>query len=251
MGRTGDTEPNEDRISIECNSCGGETWHRLLYTHSKKIPVIEVEQAGPDETAQSQIGEVEERWELFQCLGCDSMTVRIGREDFDEEIMYFTYLPDRSSWQHKARQYRAIPHQIKKIYLEVITAFDRRMPVLCSGGLRALLEGICRDRGIERGITDGGQVKDTLEGKINALVSIVPENIVKNLHSVRFFGNTALHELDAPDRNELELAITVMEDIMNVIYDLDYQADQLSQRAARREKSRRAVKKPKKPRGMI
>jgi hypothetical protein len=229
----------EDRIPIDCNSCVGDTWHRLLFRQSIKIPVIEEEEIGPEEVAQNTIGEVEERWELLQCLGCDSFTVRIGKEDFDDGRMYLTYLPDRLSWQRKAREYRTIPDLIKRIYVEVVTAFNTGMPILCAGGMRALLEGMCKDKGIGKGMTSSGKVKDNLEGKINGLVKIVPENIVKNLHSVRFFGNKALHELGVPESDELDLALTVMEDIMTVVYDLDYQADLLNRRAARYKKSRR------------
>jgi hypothetical protein len=247
MTRKSKPDLNDDRMAVECNSCGGETWHRLLYTQSIKIPVIEEEQVGPDEYAQSKIGEVEERWDLFQCLGCDSMTVRIAKEDFDEGVTYLTYLPERLSWQRKSRVYRMIPDHIQKIYVEVVTAFNKGMLILCAGGMRALLEGICNDKGIERGMTKSGQVRDTLEGKINGLTTIVPENIVNNLHSVRFFGNNALHELDVPSRDEIDLAIIVMEDIMNVIYDLNYQADLLSRKATRFKKSRRVMKKRKRP----
>ena len=236
-------QANEDRIAIECNSCCGDTWHRLLYKHSIKIPVIEEEQTGPEEFEQSTIGHVEERWELFQCLGCDSLTVRIGKEDFDDGRTYLTFLPDRLSWQRKSRDYRTIPSHIHKIYAEVVTAFNRGMPMLCAGGLRALLEGICKDKGIDKGMTKSGKVRDTLEGKINGLVKIVPQNITQNLHSVRFFGNKALHELGVPERDELDLALTVMEDIMNVVYDLDYQADLLNRKAVRYRKTLRARKK--------
>jgi len=245
-------QPKEaERIAIDCNSCSGDTWHRLLYKHSIKIPVIEEEVIGPEEFAQTTIGEVEERWELFQCLGCDSFTVRIGKEDFDDGRMYLTFLPDRLSWQRKAREYRTIPDIINRIYVEVVNAFNRGMPILCAGGLRALLEGICKDKGIRKGMTSSGKVKDNLEGKINGLVKIVPENIVKNLHSVRFFGNKALHELGVPERDELDLALTVMEDIMNVVYDLNYQADLLNRKAARYKKSRRKATSRKKAQALI
>lgn len=247
MRKKNKIKTSNERLAVECNSCGGDTWHHLLYTRSIMIPVIEEEQIGPDEIAQSKIGEVEERWELFQCLGCDSITVKIGKEDFDDGIMYLTYLPERASYQRQKRQYRAIPDEIQKIYVEVVSAFNIRAPILCAGGLRALLEGICKDKGIERGTTESGQVRATLEGKINGLVAIVPKNIAENLHSVRFFGNLAMHELDVPSRDELDLAITVMEDVMNVIYDLDYQADLLNRKADRLKKSRRAVRVSKKP----
>ncbi|MEX2029353.1 MAG: DUF4145 domain-containing protein [Anaerolineales bacterium] len=192
------------------------------------IPVIEVEETGPDEISRTKVGELEERWELFQCLACDSITVRVGREDVDEGIMYFTFHPERLSWQRKPRQYQKIPANVRSIYMETIEALNRQMPLLCAAGLRALIEAICKGKGIDRGMTSSGQVRDTLEGMINGLTRVVPEGIVANLHPIRFLGNNALHELAVPDRDDLDLTLTVLEDIMNIVYDLDYRADLLA-----------------------
>ena len=99
-----------------------------------------------------------------------------------------------------------------------------------------MLEGICVNKGIERGMTASGQIKETLEGKINGLETIVPANIVKNLHGLRFLGNQALHELEVSPKSDLELALTVIEDILNVVYDLDYKAGVLHKNMQRRKK---------------
>ena len=40
-------------------------------------------------------------------------------------------------------------------------------------------------------------------------------------------GNDALHELTAPKRAEVELAIGVIEDLLNFFYELDYKASRL------------------------
>lgn len=54
--------------------------------------------------------------------------------------------------------------------------------------------------------------------------SLLPVNIVRNLHGFRFIGNRAVHELEAPDKSELGLAIDVIEDLLNFLYSLDYKA---------------------------
>src|SRR6266403_2687121 len=73
----------------------------------------------------------------------------------------------------------------------------------------------------------------TLEGQINSLGSIVPVGIVRNLHSFRFLGNKALHRLAEPTRDDLGLALRVIEDLLNVIYDLDYRAQRLYEKATK------------------
>jgi hypothetical protein len=61
------------------------------------------------------------------------------------------------------------------------------------------------------------------------MVSIpLPQSIVTNLHSLRFIGNEAAHELAAPAEEELRLAIEICEDLLNYLYELDYKAHQLT-----------------------
>jgi hypothetical protein len=77
------------------------------------------------------------------------------------------------------------------------------------------LEGICAEKGIE------GR---NLHTKIDGLKVYLPANIVDSLHRFRFVGNEAAHELQAPTEAELRLAIEVMEDLLNFLYELDYKA---------------------------
>jgi hypothetical protein len=50
---------------------------------------------------------------------------------------------------------------------------------------------------------------------------------VANLANFQFLGNQALHELKEPDKQDLALAIEVVEDILNVVYELDYKSARL------------------------
>jgi len=52
-------------------------------------------------------------------------------------------------------------------------------------------------------------------------------------------GNEAVHELAAPKPAELALAISVIEDLLNFFYELDYKASQL--------REMRRTKKPRPP----
>lgn len=62
------------------------------------------------------------------------------------------------------------------------------------------------------------------------LRTIYSQTIVANLHGFRFMGNIALHELAAPKKDDLKVAIEVSEDLLNFLYELDYKASLLPQK---------------------
>lgn len=177
--------------------------------------------------------EVTEYWEVLQCLGCENVTIRVKTDNdwgYPSECRFY---PERTSKHHKTKHYMKLPDNLRKLYTEVVNAFNTDSLFLCTSGIRALLEGLCEDNGITEGPNQRGQTSKTLEGKINGLATIVPAGIVKNLHGLRFLGNQALHKLEVPTKADLELAMTVLEDILNVVYDLNYKSEQMYQRATR------------------
>src|SRR5207247_2518070 len=125
----------------------------------------------PEDYAEMVIDFADADWEIWQCRGCEEVT-------FKEEI---------------------------------VKTFNDGAYVLCAGGLRALLEGICVDQGVTSGPTARGANSSNLEGKINGLKTLpnVPAAIVDSLHGFRFLGNTALHRLSRPPAEDLAMAIEV------------------------------------------
>ncbi len=127
-------------------------------------------------------------------------------------------MPQRTDLLLQRKFFRQLPKKLDKIYRETIGAFNNHLFVLCAAGLRTLIEGICDDKNMKG---------KNLEDKINNLVGILPANIVASLHSFRFIGNEALHELTTPNPDDLQLAIEVSEDLLNFLYELDYKASLL------------------------
>ena len=68
----------------------------------------------------------------------------------------------------------------------------------------------------------------TLEKQIDGLKKILPENIVNNIHSLRFMGNQAAHELEPPSGYDLVVALEICEDLLNYLYELDYKTSRLA-----------------------
>ena len=198
------------RKRIFCNKCKGETYHMVVCDH-----------------ADEYFGEA--HWEktvyrLWICAGCESATLEEcwttnGYEDEKGRQLYESnYSPKRTEHDVTGKHFLQLPKKLDAIYRETIQAFNDQLYVLCAAGLRTLIEGICEDR----------QLKGrNLEDKINALVTVLPQNIVTGLHGFRFMGNDALHQITAPKPEDLRLAIEISEDLLNFLYELDYKARRL------------------------
>lgn len=197
---------------LYCNCCRGETNHIQRGIHS-----INEE---PDDDGNRG----ETTYVLWTCAGCDTGMMETElRYVLKNEgpVCSSAYDPPRSRDDLRAKVFRKIPPKLRTIYAQTIKAFNHKLWVLCAAGLRALIEGICADKGLS------GR---NLEQKINALEGHLPKAIVANLHSFRFMGNQAVHELTAPKRDELKIAIDVIEDLLNFLYDLDYKASLLAKK---------------------
>ncbi len=206
-----------------CNTCKVETHHELKAVHSRHY-----QEVVDEHTPFPQVV----FWERYQyrfwiCRGCDTAILEEaytneGMFDYDGKgIWESTLHPKRARRDWPPKRFRQLDAKLASIYREVIESFNAELNILCAVGLRALLEGICADKGIT--------VKG-IQQKIDKLVQYLPSNIVENLHGFRFMGNEAAHELQAPERGELQLAIEVMEDLLNFLYELDYKARRLSKK---------------------
>jgi len=209
-------DPEDQVEKYFCNACQRTTRHVQRAVHEKTY-----EDPQSDQWAHCT-------WALWECLGCEQVMATRSwvSEDIDprtgELLPSVSFHPPRSSHLAKKKHYQSIPHQLDSIYSEVIQTFNIGAHILCAAGLRALLEAICVDR--EPSLA-GPKIR--LPQKIDALKSSVPEKIVQNLHGFRFLGDKALHELEPPKPKELALAMEVIEDVLNVVYELDYKSGRL------------------------
>ena len=185
---------------LYCNKCKGETHHELKAVHPRDY--YETQGQPPNEELVF--------WEKFECrfwvcCGCDVATLEeaytnIGMIDphTDDQVWESILYPKRATGDLSQKRFRQLSKKLSAIYREVVESFNGDLNISCTIGLRALLEGICADKGVTG--------KD-LYHKIDGLQAHLPSNIVESLHSFRFMGNVAAHELQAPQRNELQLAI--------------------------------------------
>lgn len=132
--------------------------------------------------------------------------------DIETEQIYgeYHYAPKSRQADHKPQEFKKVPKKLRLMYNEVIIAFNDKLPILCAIGIRALLEGICAAQNIPG---------NTLKNKVDGLSTILEQEISDNLHSIRFLGNIAAHELEEPTKEEVSLAIEVCEMILILFYE--------------------------------
>jgi hypothetical protein len=217
--------PPPDNKDIFCNGCNKETLHefkgnslREYYSHD------EMSLLGEIKTVEA----LENR--LYVCAGCGKGVLEeistiftfdindVYPIEVPEELCFYTYYPPSTEGFLKGKNFQFIPIKLQNIYTETIQAYNNETFILCAVGIRAVIEGICADKGIKG---------KNLEDKINRLVFHIQEKYVQDLHTIRFLGNDAAHELETPQEDELKLAIEICESLMDYLYELDYKSNKL------------------------
>ncbi|MGO9528708.1 MAG: DUF4145 domain-containing protein [Verrucomicrobiia bacterium] len=127
--------------------------------------------------------------------------------------------PARTEGSVPVRNYANLPGTIANVYYETVFAHHHSLYLLCAFGLRSVIEAICADQKI---------AGKNLEEKIDGLERLLPGATAKKLHILRFIGNRAAHEFKEPSPDALRLGIEICEDMLNLLYELDYKASKLA-----------------------
>jgi hypothetical protein len=210
-----------------CSTCSRPTNQKVL--KEEEIKNHEEETGWWDDTS----------YQIIQCMGCDTISFRklyndIAYQQYHEEGTTTQELyPKRGAHSRPIKAYRNLPIDIKKVYQETIDAYNNNLTLLCSVGIRAMLEGICIDKTITDGLftnSAGKTIKSkNLDGKIYGLATkghLTSAN-AEILHELRFLGNAAVHELSTPILDELNLALDIIELVIDNIYEVKHKAQKL------------------------
>jgi len=225
-------------IKIYCNmkstclKCNIETNHEVIHEIEEET-VIEEESWWE-----------EYRYQLVKCNGCDTVSFRKLYNDAEREYHFSDYAGGEPTWNVETFPKRILeskdvyylkdlPLSVDKIYSETVGSFYNDFSILCSIGLRSLIEGICKDKNISQGIVIDRKGKKrtskNLDGKIQGLVDggFLTSNHADTLHEIRFLGNNSVHELYEPSKDELKLAFDIVHQTLKNLYELRVLAKKL------------------------
>lgn len=161
---------------------------------------------------------------IVQCKGCDEISFRY--EFHDIEGGYPSYDPYRGEyWEApitietfpKVSKYKLIegcefvPEAIYKTYKQTLSAYQEEATILAGIGFRAIIEAICSDQNVK---------ENNLQQSISKLYSsgILSKHDSNLLHSIRFLGNDAAHEIKEPTKGQLDTALKIIEHLLISLY---------------------------------
>ena len=215
-------ETQNKEYRLPCAKCLGETRHRVLQSVDVSGEILEEGYQWGD------------NYQIVQCQGCDSVSFRKCHSDsedffYDEEVEDLRYVetielyPNRVAGRHKLRQVHFLPSAVSRIYGETHSALGNKQPIFAGIGIRALIETVCKEKAAS-GLN--------LEEKIDDLVSngLMTKTGAETLHSMRILGNQAAHEVKPHSEETLNLAMDVVEHMLNDVYILPAATSKLPKR---------------------
>ncbi|MFD5020855.1 DUF4145 domain-containing protein [Paenibacillus sp. NPDC058367] len=235
---------DKKHAKVYCKSCQGERNHESI--------------AEPYERRSTHGDDIQwrESYYIAKCMGCETVAFikQYGDEDMWEEnefgerdyITEYTVYPEKPESGSSLygslnllspKEFEEIPDDLLELYDQIIQVYNLKFHLLASFGLRTLIEAICKEVGVLGGTlfdkenkvakvkNDGITVcsSNSLEGKIYGLYE--GEYILWKhaliLQKVRDVGNTAAHEIKTPSRKTVKDSISIVEKVLEDIYDLD------------------------------
>jgi len=208
------------KMKLHCNNCNHSTNHKILM-ETKEREIIK-------EPYDLKILELwlDIKLQALKCESCDEISFRkasIWCEDINPDTLGNPNIPHPNSFKN-------VPSNIVGLYTEIIESYNNEIYTLCAAGLRAIIEGICEERGVKKGKYEykdsTGKViqkmTKNLQGKINGLYEkgLITKAHSNILHEQRILGNEALHQLEQPSKEELINAIQIINLTMDNIYNL-------------------------------
>lgn len=206
-------EVTQDRYAgtqakVACKSCARDTNHAVLKS---------IEESGTEQISW----DIEFHWattyQIIQCQGCDTISFRsvgsnsedtdVEGEPIDQEDLY----PSRIVGREGLANAHILPTDLERIYRETITALNNNQPVLCGIGIRAIIEAVSKEKKAK-----GRDLFAKIDSLVNA--GVLTRDGADILHKLRVLGNKAAHEVKVHSAPELDLAIDVVEHLLNAVY---------------------------------
>jgi hypothetical protein len=178
-----------------CRNCRQDTFHKQEGLH----------RAHGDPDVYSYLVE----YTIISCLGCETVSFR--KEFHDHEQSYPT---GDNEWENPITvdyypkldkgniETPYLPDIVANIYNETCAAFREDALTLAGIGFRATIEAICNDQGI------AGRELSTRIGNLS-IKGLISKKDANRLHSIRFLGNDAAHEIKRPSAESIQGSLRI------------------------------------------
>lgn len=208
-----------EQEKFPCKKCCLETNHRIVADYSERGS----EYCGGGNSVDWKVSN-----QLIQCMGCEEVSFRVASsnsEDYDHdhetgEMIYneaVTYYPGRVLGS-RIIDHWMLPVGIGQIYKEARTAVENELFIVGGISVRALVESICSDVNA-KGKNLALKIDDLHER------SLVTKEGVETLHKIRVLGNRAAHDAKHHSKDQLLLALEVIEHILIGTYIIPARAE--------------------------
>ena len=199
--------PREELDQHFCNTCNTRTWHKVIVSINKELYFEPYSQNSEQEQFV---------WQVIECQGCKTMSLVENiyrRPDSEQDFLTQTaYYPSRKKrFALSLEEIHSLPILIRNIYTELKDAFGSDLLILAGAGLRTLLEAVCNDKG-----ANGNRLSDKIDSLAD--MDFLTKRDAALLHRIRSIGNEAVHESKTHDKNLLERAIRITENLLYKIY---------------------------------
>jgi hypothetical protein len=202
----------EARSRVHCNRCGDDTFHRLLI---EKTLWGWFEEPTGDYIDHPDQADWTEQFELFQCLGCEDVCLRVSRWDSEmpPDVVPETHFYPPRVFRRQPKWLSELPRDLQGILEEVYGALAADSRRLAAMGVRAAVDTVLSHKVGEMG--GFAQRLQELEK-----VGFVGRADREHLAAVVDMGNAAAHRTHAPSADDLTHAIDILENVLRSAYQL-------------------------------
>ncbi|MDB5361647.1 MAG: hypothetical protein JWO51_2944 [Rhodospirillales bacterium] len=203
----------KESVVSACKSCGPRINHDEIHSHHE---------SGDDSYHCSTY------YRIIRCKGCGAVSFLYEFLDFEQayhnsegEFEYDTKIENYPRFIQGHKEIDGIwfvPNIVSEIYTQSLIAIRESASILAGIGLRSTIEAICNERKIP------GR---NLEIRISKLAAsgLISKKDADRLHAIRFMGNDAAHDIKGATSNQLNVALKIVEHLMQTIYVLEKEAD--------------------------
>lgn len=211
-------ESKDQKILVSCGICKRNTNHAVL---------VSADMSGTEDFGNGNDIHWVVNHQVVQCQGCDTISFRKSSHNSEDYIQvgpdeweldeFIELFPNRNEGRNPIKDVELLPTDVERIYSETLKALNGDQPVLSGIGVRALIETISKER--------NANGKDLME-KINDLVTqgVLTKDGADIFHKLRVLGNKAAHEVKPHSRDQLNLAVDVVEHLLQGVYILPHHA---------------------------